>query len=56
VSIELAAVDGGTELTLRHERLPTGAAASHRGGWGSMLERLAGLLSTPQEAVADGTR
>jgi uncharacterized protein YndB with AHSA1/START domain len=56
VSIELAATDGGTDITLRHERLPFGAAASHRGGWGSMLERLGGLLANQQEAVVDGTR
>ena len=55
VTIVLAATDGGTDLTLRHERLPAGAAASHRGGWGSMLERLAGLLA-PEEAIADGAR
>jgi uncharacterized protein YndB with AHSA1/START domain len=56
VTIELAATDEGTDLTLRHERLPAGAAASHRGGWGSMLERLASLLAPEQEAIADGTR
>lgn len=55
VTIELTATDGGTDLALRHERLPNGAAASHRGGWGSMLERLAGLLA-PEEAIADGAR
>jgi uncharacterized protein YndB with AHSA1/START domain len=55
VTIELTATDGGTDLTLRHERLPAGAAASHRGGWGSMLERLADLLAQQQEARADGT-
>ena len=55
VTVELAATDGGTRLTLRHERLPAGAASSHRGGWGSMLERLAGhLASVRQEALADG--
>jgi uncharacterized protein YndB with AHSA1/START domain len=46
VTVEFAGIDGGTELTLRHERLPAGAAASHRGGWGSMLERLAALLES----------
>ena len=56
VTIELAATDGGTELVLRHELLPASAAASHRGGWGSMLERLAGLLTTQEEAVSDGAR
>jgi len=56
VTVDLVAVDGGTELTLRHERLPDGAAASHRGGWGSMLERLARLLAPQEEAITDGTR
>lgn len=53
VTVELVAVDGGTELTLRHELLPTEAAASHRGGWGSMLERLAEELEQTTE-VHDG--
>jgi uncharacterized protein YndB with AHSA1/START domain len=50
VTIELEATDGGTALTLRHERLPAGAGASHRGGWGSMLERLGAELETNEEA------
>jgi uncharacterized protein YndB with AHSA1/START domain len=56
VTIALAPINGGTDLNLRHERLPAGAAASHRGGWGSMLERLAGLIAAEREAMADGTR
>jgi uncharacterized protein YndB with AHSA1/START domain len=56
VTIELAATAGGTELTLRHQRLPAGAAASHRSGWGTMLDRLASVLGTEEEAVADGAR
>ena len=55
VSIDLAATDGGTDLILRHGRLPAGAAASHRGGWGSMLERLAGLLGS-DEVESHGAR
>lgn len=55
VTVNLAATDGGTDLTLRHERLPAGAAASHRGGWGTMLERLAGLL-VPEEEDSRGAR
>ena len=55
VTVELAATQGGTDLTLRHERLPAGAASSHREGWGSMMERLAGLL-TANEEEPDGTR
>lgn len=56
VTVDLVPADGGTQLTLRHERLPDGAAASHGDGWGSMLERLAGLLGPHEEAVTDGTR
>jgi uncharacterized protein YndB with AHSA1/START domain len=40
VTVVLEALGGVTELTLRHELLPSGAAESHAGGWGSMLERL----------------
>lgn len=53
VTVELTPATGGTDLRLRHERLPAGAAASHRGGWGSMLERLAQVLAAREE-VADG--
>ena len=55
VTIELAAIRGGTDFMLRHERLPAGAATSHRGGWGTMLERLAGLLE-PNEEESHGAR
>jgi uncharacterized protein YndB with AHSA1/START domain len=44
-----AAGDGATELTLRHELLPPAAAASHEGGWGTMLGRLAQRLEEPME-------
>ena len=57
VTVDLVPAGDGTELRLCHERLRPGAAASHRGGWGSMLERLAGLLGRDdEEAVTDGTR
>ena len=43
VTIELApAGDGETDLTLTHEGFPDVAATDrHRGGWGSILQRLA---------------
>jgi uncharacterized protein YndB with AHSA1/START domain len=57
VTVELAATGGGTDLHLRHERLPAGAAVSHRRGWGSMLALLSGLLESHEmEAVVDGSR
>jgi uncharacterized protein YndB with AHSA1/START domain len=40
VTVELEERDGMTELILRHELLPRDAAASHAGGWSSMLDRL----------------
>lgn len=51
VTVELAPVAGGTAITVRHERLPADAARSHRGGWGAMLERLAALMGTEEEAL-----
>jgi uncharacterized protein YndB with AHSA1/START domain len=54
VIVDLVEIEGGTELTLRHELLPDGAAASHRGGWGSMLERLAGQLLESRAEVHHG--
>jgi uncharacterized protein YndB with AHSA1/START domain len=44
VTVELRALGNGTELTLVHDRLPEGHGAPHRGGWSSMLDRLAALL------------
>jgi uncharacterized protein YndB with AHSA1/START domain len=46
VTIELAPAGDGTRLILIHERLPTQAVASHAGGWGAMIDRLAGLLGS----------
>jgi uncharacterized protein YndB with AHSA1/START domain len=41
VTIELAARDGKTELTLTHEGLPDQRQADgHKGGWGQFLESL----------------
>lgn len=46
VTVELREVAEGTELTLVHERLPDDEAAEqHRGGWGSILEKLEGALN-----------
>jgi len=42
VTVTLTEDGDHTHLLLVHERLPEGQAESHRGGWGAMLERLAG--------------
>ena len=56
VTIELAGRDdGSTDLTLRHELLPPGAADSHRGGWGRMLDRLDQQLAAAGVEVHHGT-
>lgn len=34
-----------TRLRLVHSELPEAMAASHRGGWGTMLDRLAAVIS-----------
>jgi uncharacterized protein YndB with AHSA1/START domain len=44
VTVELRELGNGTELTLVHDRLPAGQGAAHRGGWSSMLDRLAAFL------------
>lgn len=44
VTVRLAGRGPDTELLLVHERLPGGAAESHAGGWGGMLDRLASSL------------
>lgn len=46
VTVELHPHGDGTRLTLSHERLPSDIVESHRGGWDTMLERLAGVLVT----------
>jgi uncharacterized protein YndB with AHSA1/START domain len=40
VSFLLRPLDGGTELTLIHERLPEDAVESHERGWSGLLEKL----------------
>ncbi len=45
VTITLAEVDGGTEVKLVHELIPSEEEAeNHRNGWTSILERLAGVV------------
>jgi uncharacterized protein YndB with AHSA1/START domain len=46
VTVELSDEAGSTRLVLRHERLPPEARASHAGGWGAILDRLAALIGT----------
>lgn len=46
VTIELAPRDGGTELTLIHERIADAQMReNYRGGWGRILESLDGQLA-----------
>src|SRR5947208_1412195 len=45
VTFRLEPIDGGTELTLTHERLPDEAArASHERGWIGLLDKLSVFL------------
>lgn len=45
VTFLLRPIDGGTELTLRHERLPDEAARdSHEQGWNGLLDKLPAFL------------
>ena len=46
VTIELQPADGGTELTLIHERMPSAEQAeNHKGGWTGGLDNLDRYLS-----------
>lgn len=45
VTVELHPHPEGTRLVLTHERLPHDVVGSHRNGWGTMLERLTGVLT-----------
>ena len=46
VTVELEDVDGGTELRLTHERLPSEQSRDgHTGGWNSALDKLQEFLS-----------
>jgi uncharacterized protein YndB with AHSA1/START domain len=46
VTVELLPHDDGTRVVLKHERLPEDVVDGHRDGWGSMIERLAGIFAT----------
>lgn len=55
VTVELEPDDeDATSLRLVHSRLPESAAASHRSGWGAMLDRLAGNLHETAEVKHGG--
>ena len=54
VTIELEPDGGATRLHLIHRQLPEAATASHRGGWGAMLDRLEGRLHRKADAVHGG--
>jgi len=47
ITVDFNAVDGGTEVVMRHELLPTEkAAADHTKGWTSCLNRLEAMFSS----------
>ncbi len=47
ITVDFNAVDGGTEVVMRHELLPTEkAAADHTQGWTSCLNRLENMFPT----------
>lgn len=48
VTVDLSPEGDGTRLVLVHERLPEDQVASHTGGWGSILDRLADTLAPDQ--------
>lgn len=55
VSIELRAIDIGTELTFTHARLQTEiSCSSHREGWSFALQELERYLSAEASVVARG--
>jgi len=47
VTVILAADGDQTRLDLVHELLPADAIKSHVGGWGAMVDRMAGVLAAP---------
>jgi uncharacterized protein YndB with AHSA1/START domain len=52
VTVVLEPEGDATRLVLTHERLPADAVASHEGGWGAMVDRLAAVLAVnPTEEV-----
>ncbi len=44
VTVELQARGEGTELVLRHERLPAKHVEAHRNGWGEILGKLEAVV------------
>ena len=46
VTVLLEEADAGTRLRLTHDRLPVEHEASHEGGWGSILARLAAVVDS----------
>ena len=49
VTFRLEPFDGGTELTLTHERLPDEAARkSHEAGWNGLLDKLPAFLGVSE--------
>lgn len=52
VEVTLTPEDGGTRLRLVHRRLPEGALAFHRVGWGHFLPRL-GIAATGADPGPD---
>jgi uncharacterized protein YndB with AHSA1/START domain len=54
VTLDLAAIEGGTELTLHHDQLHDEEVRdSHVQGWNGMLAKLEPLLITSPERTAD---
>lgn len=56
VTLDFAAAGERTLLTLTHERLPEAMVEAHRGGWTSIMEKLAGVLAGVQAAQAHRAR
>ena len=50
VTVEFLAASGGTEVVLRHEGLPAGAANPHESGWKEIARHLAATVA--DEAIA----
>jgi uncharacterized protein YndB with AHSA1/START domain len=50
VSVLFDSVGDATRIVLTHEDLPDDAIASHEGGWGSILDRLAATLRSKELA------
>jgi uncharacterized protein YndB with AHSA1/START domain len=50
VDVALTPRGATTWLVLSHQRLPRASVASHEGGWGAILERLAAVLGARDNA------